>query len=124
MVFGVTGEAIAALRSSNWVDVRDLALAHVEAAYIRPETSNRRFIPRSPENSSYQQEAEIFKEAFPEWAQGLVLPPSGPSKIHIVLDGSPLTRELGIKYTSLRECIIDLAKQLHDQGVKEGLLAW
>ena len=122
MVLGVTGEAIAALRSSNWVDVRDLALAHVEAAYVRPETSNKRFIVCSPEKSSFQQEAEIIKEEFPEWAQRLVLPPSGPPRTHITLDGSLLTRELGMKYTSSRECMVALAKQLHDQAVKEGLL--
>ena len=123
MVLGVTTKSIAPIRSPNWVDVRDLALAHVEAAYMRPEASNRRFLVCSPEKSSYQKEAEIFKEAFPEWAQGLVVPPSDPSKAHMILDGSPLTRELGIKYTSSRECMIALAKQLHDQAVKEGRMA-
>ena len=61
MVLGVASKSLGTIRSPNWVDVRDLALAHVEAAYIRPETSNRRFIPRSPESSSYRQEAEISK---------------------------------------------------------------
>ena len=61
-------------------------------------------------------------EAFPEWTEKLVLPSSFPFNATLGLDGSPLTKELGIKYTSLRECIIDLAKQLHDQAVKEGLL--
>ena len=123
MVLGVISKAIVAGRPPVWVDVRDLALAHVEAAYIRPEASNKRFIVCSPEKSSFQQEAEIIKEAFPELAEKLALPSSLPFNSTLGLDGSPLTKELGIKYTSLRECIIDLAKQLHDQAVKGGLLA-
>jgi nucleoside-diphosphate-sugar epimerase len=105
-----------------WVDVRDLALAHVEAAYIRPETSNKRFVVCSPEKSSYQHAAQIIKEEFPEWAEKVALPPGGPPPAHISLDGSPLTKELGIKYTSLRECIVAVVKQLRDEAVKEGLL--
>ena len=105
------------------VDVRDLAHARVEAAYIRLEASDKRFIVCSPEKSRFQQEAEIIKEAFSEWTEKLVLPSSLPFSSTFGLDGSPLTKELGVKYTSSRECIIDLAKQLHDQAVKEGLLA-
>ena len=121
MVLGIKTTSLAALRASSWVNVRDLVLAHVEAAYIRPGTSNKRFIVCSSEKSSFQQEAGIIKEAFPEWAQGLVFPPSDPPR-PITLNGSPLTTELGIKYTSLRDCMVALAKQLHDQAVREGLL--
>lgn len=123
MILGTTKESVAAARSSAWVDVRDLALAHVEAAYIRPETSNKRFAVCSPEKSSYQYVAQIIKEEFPEWAERVVLPPGNPPPVGTGLDGSPLTEELGIKYTSLRECIVAVAKKLHDQAVKEGLLA-
>ena len=122
MVLGVSDNPIAAARPPVWVDVRDLALAHVEAAYIRPETSNKRFVVCSPERSSFQREAEIIKEAFPEWAERVVFFPGDPSRAHVSLDGSPLTTELGIKYTSSKECIIPLAKQIHDQAVKEGLV--
>ena len=122
MVLGVTKETLAAARSSAWVDVRDLALAHVEAAYIRPETSNKRFIVCSPEKSSYQHAAQIIKEEFPEWAGNVAPPPSGHPPANLNVDGSPLTKELGIKYTSSRECIAAVAKQIHDQAVEEGLL--
>lgn len=61
-------------RSSNWVDVRDLALARLEAACVQPETGNKRFTVCRSEKSSSQQEAEIAQEAFLEWAQELVLP--------------------------------------------------
>ena len=122
MVLGVA-YSVSTSRTPAWVDVRDLALAHVEAAYIRPETSNKRYAVCSPEKSSYQRAAEIIREEFPEWAGNVVPPPGGPPPAGISLDGSPVMREFGIKYTSLRESIVAVAKQIHDEGVKEGLLA-
>jgi nucleoside-diphosphate-sugar epimerase len=122
MILGVASKAFGVTRPPLWVDVRDLALAHVEAAYIRPETSNKRFIASGPGRSTPQQQAEIIKEAFPEWAKKVTLPAIGSSLPHIGLDGSPLTKELGIKYRSLKECIVDMANQLYDQAIKEGLL--
>ena len=122
MVIGASNESVAAARTPAWVDIRDLALAHVEAAYIRPETSNKRFVVSSPEKSSYQLIAQIIKEEFPEWAERVTLPPGGLPPMNMGLDGSPLTEELGIKYKSLRECVVAVAKQLHDEAVKEGLL--
>lgn len=124
MILGVTSKTVVSARSAFWVDVRDLALAHVEAAYIRPETSNRRFIVCSAERSNFQREAEMIKEAFPEWAGKIVPPTSGPSsRAQISIDGTPLTKELGIEYRSSRECCVAMAKQLHDQAIKEGLVA-
>lgn len=122
MVLGVTKDSIAAARFSAWVDIEDLALAHVEAAYIRPETSNKRFLVCSPEKSSYQLIAQFIREEFPELAERLALPPGGLPPAHIGLDGSPLTRELGIKYKGLRESVVAVVKQIRDEGVKEGLL--
>lgn len=122
IILGINGRPSGAARTSCWVDVRDLALAHVEAAYIRPETSNKRFAVCSPEKLSYYHAGQIIKEEFPELAERVFLPPEGPPSDAIGLDGTPLTKELGIKYTSSRECVVAVAKQLRDQGVKEGLL--
>jgi nucleoside-diphosphate-sugar epimerase len=123
MVLGIVKQPDVPIRTPAWVDVRDLALAHVEAAYIRPESSNKRFAVSSPEKLNYQKVAQIIKEGLPEWAEGIALPLGGPPPDTIGLDGSPLTKELGIEYRSSRECIVAVAKQLHDQAVKEGLLA-
>ena len=122
MVLGIASNSLATNRSTAWVDVRDLALAHVEAAYIRPEASNKRFIVCSPEKSDFHQEANMIKDAFPEWAGGVALPLGRSSSSRVSLDGRPVMKELGIKYRSGRECFLDLAKQIHDQAMKEGLL--
>ena len=122
MVLGVTKDSTAAKRTSAWIDVRDLALAHVEAAYIRPETSNKRFIACSPEELNYQLVAQIIKKEFPARAEKVALPPGGPPSSHIVFDGSPLTKEVGVKYTALRMCIVAMVKKIQDEAVKEGLL--
>lgn len=120
MVLGITSKPPG---TTAWVDVRDVALAHVEAVYIQQKTSNKRFIVCSPEKSSFQQEAKMIKEAFPEWGERITVPPSGPlPQSQTIVDGSPLTRELGIEYRSSRDCFVVLAGQIHDQGVKEGLL--
>lgn len=123
VVIGATKPNPLAARAPYWVDVRDLALAHVEAAYIRPETSNKRFIVCSPENSTHHDAAQIIKDEFPELADKIAFPAGSPPSTAINLDGTALTRELGIKYRSPKECIVSVAAQIRDQAVKEGLLA-
>ena len=58
--------------SSLWVDVRDVALAHVEAALgldplDHPSISNGRYTPCSPEKFNY------LREEFSEWAEEVPL---------------------------------------------------
>ena len=54
-----------------WVDVRDVALAHVEAALrLGPgPSSNGRYTICSPERFTYHLVGEIIREEFPEWAE-------------------------------------------------------
>ena len=122
MVLGVANKPLATLCSSSWIGVRDLPLAHAEAVYIRPETSNKRFVVCSPEKSNFQQEAEIIDEASLGWGERIVVPPIGPAaRTQISLDGSPVAEELGIRYRSSSKCFIPFVKQLYGQMIKEGL---
>ena len=104
-----------------WVDVRDVALAHVEAALrLDSRPSNERYATCSPEKFDYYLVGEIIREEFPEWAEE-VLPPREeipPSK-NISLDGTPATRDLGVAYRSFRECIFDLVRQLREVVQRE-----
>ena len=106
-----------------WVDVRDAALAHVEAALrldSRPGPSNGRYATCSPEKLNYHMVAEIMREEFLEWAEE-VLPPKEemPPLKNISLDGVPATKDLGVTYRSLRECIVDLVRQLREEILRE-----
>ena len=106
-----------------WVDVRDAALAHVEAALrldSRPGPSNGRYTPCSQGEFNYHMVAEIMREEFPEWAEE-VLPPKEemPPLTNISMDGVPATRDLGVTYRSLRESIVDLVRQLREEILRE-----
>ena len=109
--------------SPFWVDARDVALAHVEAALrLDPSgpSSNERYTPCSPEKFDYHLVGEIIREEFSEWAEE-VLPPreEAPPFENISLDGTPATRDLGVKYRSFRECIVDLVRQLRAEVLRE-----
>jgi len=106
-----------------WVDVRDAALAHVEAALqldLSGPSSNARYITCSPEKFNYHLVGEIIREEFPEWAEE-VLPPKEemPPFKNISLDGTAVTEDLGVTYRSFRECVVDLVRQLRAEVLRE-----
>jgi len=94
-----------------WVDVRDLAEAHVEAL-LRSGASNKRFIPAAPERFSYSLAAQIMLEEFP-WAMDKVSaePNQAIENSHAV-DGAAVTEALGVKYRAFKETVIDLISQI------------
>jgi len=63
---------------------------------------------------------EIIREEFPEWAEQ-VLPPKEeiPPFMNISLDGTLVTRDLGVTYRSFRECVVDLVCQLREEILRE-----
>ena len=107
--------------SPHWIDVRDAALAHVEAALrLDSGSSNGRYLTCSPDRFNYHLVGEIIREEFPEWAEE-VLPPQEetPPFRNVSLDGVPATRGLGVTYRSFRECIVDLVRQLREEVTLE-----
>ncbi|TCD63097.1 hypothetical protein EIP91_006001 [Steccherinum ochraceum] len=106
-------------RTPIWVDVRDLAYAHVEALF-KPEAGGRRFLVSAPEKFSHQLVADITRREF-DWARDIVrmgeegkpLPPS------FKYDGETAGRFFGIEYRSFRECIIDAMRQFREISQRE-----
>jgi nucleoside-diphosphate-sugar epimerase len=92
-----------------WIDVRDLAEAHVEAL-VRPEAGNKRFTPASPEHFSYSMAAKVMLEEF-DWARGSVSEEEQEVDVSYGLDGVTVTKELGVRYRSFRETVVDLVSQ-------------
>lgn len=92
-----------------WIDVRDLAQAHV-GALLRPEAGGRRYVPASPERFSYGEAARIIVESF-DWAEGKVA-----QEDHVIdeshgMDGETAARELGFEYRSFKDSVVDLVRQ-------------
>ncbi|OCT51389.1 putative oxidoreductase [Cladophialophora carrionii] len=94
-----------------WIDVRDLAQAHVESL-LRPEVGNKRFTIASPERFSYQKAAEIIIKEF-DWGHDRVHLPDTEQTIDQShdLDGETAARELGITYRSFHDSVVDFVSQ-------------
>jgi nucleoside-diphosphate-sugar epimerase len=101
-----------------WVDVRDLALAHVKAIEI-PEAADKRFFITAGYFSN-KEICEIIRKNFPEYEKELPgkdvkgggYPEAGLYKY----DNSRTVNVLGIKFRGLEESIVDLVKSLKSVG--------
>ena len=92
-----------------WVDVRDLAAAHVEAL-LREEVAMKRYTPSAPERFTYGLAASIMNEEF-ESLKGKVAVEEQKADESYGLDGETAARELGFTYHTFRETVRDLITQ-------------
>ncbi|KAH8177379.1 NAD dependent epimerase/dehydratase family protein [Sarocladium implicatum] len=92
-----------------WVDVRDLAQAHVEAL-LREEAGMKRYTPSAPERFTYGLAASIMTSEFPN-LQGTVAVEEQEVDESFGLDGETASKELGFVYHSFRDTIHDFVAQ-------------
>lgn len=92
-----------------WIDVRDLAKAHVEALF-RVDVSMKRFTPSSPERFNYGIAAKIIADEFPS-LKDKVAQENQVLDEGYGLDGETAAEELGFQYHSFRDTVRDLIKQ-------------
>lgn len=97
-----------------WVDVRDLALAHVKAMEL-PAAAGKRFFVTAGHFTN-KEVAEIIRKNFPELEKELpgkdVKGGDYPVGGLYGFDNSRTKEVLGIKFTGLEECIVDTVKSL------------
>ncbi|KAL4970554.1 SDR family oxidoreductase [Aspergillus stella-maris] len=93
-----------------WIDVRDLADAHV-GALIREQAGGKRYTVAAPERFSYGLAAGIIKEHF-EGLRGGVQGGSESVDGSHGLDGERAGVELGVGYRSFGETVRDLVGQV------------
>jgi nucleoside-diphosphate-sugar epimerase len=106
-----------------WVDVRDLALAHVKQIEI-PEAAYKRFFVTAGYYSN-KEIADIIRRNFPEYADRLPASdpngpggyPGGTTDSLLKYDNSRTIDILGIKFRTLEESIVDLVKSLQAVGI-------
>ncbi|KAF2252307.1 hypothetical protein BU26DRAFT_516972 [Trematosphaeria pertusa] len=105
-----SGKALSVARVPFWVDVRDLAVVHVEAL-LRSEVGGKRYTVASPEKFSYGLVREIIEEEFPWGKERVARGEQQEIDDSHDLDGDTAARELGVVYRSFRETIKDFINQ-------------
>ena len=102
-----------------WVDIRDVAAAHVEAL-LRPEVANKRFLLAAQENYSYQRVADILRDEF-DWAKDVVAEgnPGELAPEWVKGDGEAARTALGLTYRSLKESVVDAVRQFKEMSLCE-----
>ncbi|KAG2482420.1 hypothetical protein HYH03_018655 [Edaphochlamys debaryana] len=101
--------------AGNWtfVDVRDVARAHVQAALV-PEAAGRRYIVSNPRSVSARTVTSVLKARVPQLAH---LPDGEPGEEAERIDPSRAARELGLAPTPLEDTLADMAASLIRLGL-------
>ena len=105
-------------RTMLWVDVRDLAIAHV-LALEKPAAAGKRFFVTAGQFSN-KELAEIIAAEFPEYrnqlptGEGLEKGALPPKDQRVEYDNSRSREVLGLEYGPLKQAVIDTVKTLKD----------
>lgn len=107
-----------------WVDVRDVAMAHVRAleAAPKPNGVEDRFLT-TPGVFSYKEICEIIARRFPHLVEaGLTPDPKEADEVppHYNVDGSKSVLELQLAYKSLETSMVDTVESLLKLEKQEG----
>lgn len=115
-------DEIAATGIHIWIDVRDVAEAHVAAAE-KEEAANKRFFTLAGYFSN-KEIAEIVKKHFPQYkglpdasTPGGDYPEGGLEKAYFGFDNKRSIDVLGLKYRSFEDCIVDTVKSFQAKGL-------
>jgi nucleoside-diphosphate-sugar epimerase len=105
-----------------WVDVRDVAEAHV-AAFEKPEAANKRFFTTAGYFSN-KEICQIIKKNFPEFKDvpsdstpGGDYPEGTPDKGLYGYNNKRSIDTLGLKYKTLEQSIVDTIKSFQKKGL-------
>ncbi|KAI4870340.1 NAD(P)-binding protein [Hypoxylon rubiginosum] len=116
-LLGTSKEEIPPTMNPIFVDVRDVALAHI-AAIEKPEAANKRFFITGGYCSN-RQIVDIIRKHFPEYHAQLphVSAEGGdlPDPVYKI-DNQPSKEILGIQYRTLEECITDTVRSFGSVG--------
>ncbi|KAK4120897.1 NAD(P)-binding protein [Parathielavia appendiculata] len=103
-----------------WVDVRDLAAAHIKAGLEKPEVGGKRLFVTAGLFSNAEL-ARIVRRRFPEYAERLPTEETKGGELPVEgerfgFNNSETNRLLGLEYRSFEECVVDLVKNLKALG--------
>lgn len=100
-----------------WIDVRDLAKAHVECL-LRAEVGMKRYTPASPEKFSYELVASILRKRYPQAREQVLAIDDAPAPEGYDLDWEAVRRDLGVEFHSFQRCVLDLFEGLKALDMK------
>ncbi|KAI1374169.1 flavonol reductase [Hypoxylon crocopeplum] len=99
----------------TYVDVRDLAIAHVQAMIV-PDAGNKRFLV-SASQFGFQDICDILRSHFPELNERTPLGKPGTSSLPpgaYSIDNSRVKGVLGLGFRNLEQTVLDTARHLLD----------
>ncbi len=114
LVRGLDKESTPPTGTFLWVDVRDVALAHIRAIEV-PEAGAQRFFITAGHYTN-KDIVDIIRDAYPELKDRLPEATSDLPQDVYGYDNSKSTQVLGLKYGSLKEAVVDTVKSLLDNG--------
>ncbi len=118
VVLGKAKQEIPATGTFLWVDVRDVALAHVKAIELSAAANKRFFVTAG--YFSNREIVDIVRDAFPDLAEKLpsedVKGGDYPEEGIYKYDNSRSVEVLGLQYRSLKESVVDTVKSLQAVG--------
>lgn len=118
LITGQYKEEIPPTGTVLWIDVRDLALAHVKAMELEEAQGKRFFVTAG--HYSNKEVAEIIRKNFPELEGELpgkdVTGGDYPEGGVYSFDNTRTQEVLGIKFTGLEQCVVDTVKSLKAVG--------
>lgn len=118
MVWGVASagrdSAVPPTKGPVWVDVRDVADAHVKALTV-PEASGGRFLLAQGIYCN-QELADVSRKVSPQYEDRIPVgePGKREADTHFGVDSTETEKTLGITWRSLDECLSDLVPQLFE----------
>eukprot|EP00927_Polykrikos_kofoidii_P066873 TRINITY_DN62433_c0_g1_i1.p1 TRINITY_DN62433_c0_g1~~TRINITY_DN62433_c0_g1_i1.p1 ORF type:complete len:355 (+),score=61.75 TRINITY_DN62433_c0_g1_i1:54-1118(+) len=109
-------DGVVSNQTIGWVDVRDVALAHIRA--MQPNARGQRFIISLSRAATYLDIAEILKEEGDEFA-AFPLPTSlkSPVSIYVKYSNARAREILGLEFRPLRVAVLDMARDLVKRGI-------
>ncbi|KAJ0357098.1 hypothetical protein COL154_010471 [Colletotrichum chrysophilum] len=100
-----------------WIDVRDLAVALVEAL-LRPEAGGKRYLLGANDRFSYGLAAKIMADNF-DWARDTVAQEEQVIDTSHGLENKTAAKELGLNYRTFDQTVVDLVTQARKMDIEE-----
>lgn len=110
------GEPLPEARVPVWVDVRDLAQAHVEAL-LSEKAGGRRYTIAASDKFSYELAASIMRKHF-KWAKNQVIDiDDAKAPESYDLDNEAVSKDLRVQFRPFESTVVDLFADLEKQGI-------